>query len=647
MELRPFSTAEQRHVFLSFLRTTDSRHTPPNPENRDFWRRLDDLTDHGRALFIGMAAAKFIQEGIENIGKWQRGELLEYSLNKEMDIWKSICEEERLRDRAKRFISIATACGGIDLEQYDEAAVKDLLATLTRNGIYDQQTVPDQLFDLAGSMSGNLGTYSLEPDLLGEYFLRERWHMPRAAHIARRNAIRNDLLSAWEIDRLGCAQTLNRLSADFPDSSLSEWLLILIDEHGDDPVSAELLTILAVDAIFDYGDAANFDQVANASRALRAVAGRFPGHSQIQFRLARGFGNAMGGFGEHDRWRDFENAYAELRGVAERFLDDAPIQVELGRGMVTAIANYGRHARWDDLDSVYQELLELAARFPDSAKMQLERAFGAFNIIVKCGPIGRWEVVAGALRDLDYLGRRFPQDLEIARLLARALANAANLYESGNMRADLDSMDRQIGVVARRFPDDHEIQLQLASTLSIEMVATEKSERWGDLDRMYARLEGATSRFRDDRKIQLYFAKGTVNASNAYLKQERLKDLDLAYETLVEVANRYPDDEKFQLQFAMGTLNVLIRNAKTARVDKFRSAYATLKEISHRYPDDLDVQLVLVRGAGLADFFFGYSGLQQEQAEASRAFSAIRQRFPDETRSLFARLQEEVDRHGP
>jgi TIR domain len=256
LAIMPFSETTQGLLLRSFLQATNEEIKIPPEEDVEFWKNMDQLTQGGRPLYIGMVAAAIVVEGIDHIRHWHVGDLLERALQRELEIWTDASHRkptDKLARHAVRLIAIATACAGLNIR--DEAAAHHVKACLDTAHLLDNDVNTRDLYTTAATMTSG-HTYSLAPDVLGEYFLITRqWRTPSTEEIDELVQLRADLLCAWDISPLGCAQTINRAIDDFPDESRTtvRWLSLLIEERSEQVIHAFLLALVAVDAMNVYG----------------------------------------------------------------------------------------------------------------------------------------------------------------------------------------------------------------------------------------------------------------------------------------------------------------------------------------------------------------------------------------------------------
>lgn len=259
LAIEPFGEADQRSLLRSFLRAARAEIEMPADEDLEFWENMDQLTEAGRPLYIGMAAAAIAAEGIDHIRHWHRGDLLERTLDREQEIWADAAHrslrDNKIARHAVRLIAIATACGGLKIPDKDVA--RHVKECLDAAHVLDSDVSTGDLYRTAAAMmSGH--TYSLEPDLLGEYFLVTRqWRIPGAEEIDEQALLRADLQCAWDINPSGCAQTIARSMADFSDewATTLAWLSLLTEDRSDEVDHAFLLALVAADTVYVYRSA--------------------------------------------------------------------------------------------------------------------------------------------------------------------------------------------------------------------------------------------------------------------------------------------------------------------------------------------------------------------------------------------------------
>jgi len=190
LALKPLPRIHQYELLPLYLEAMMGNSIQVLPEDKTdyFWRTLDEITDHGKPLFIAIVAVTILTEGVNGIRNWRIEDLLEQLLNREKKAWKERCglNEKQLRDSETLF-ALATLCQGLDFKQHNDT----IIDTLNHYELIhsDLEKLGDQLEPLTSQQK----PFALEPDIFGEYFLLQTLKKPKRSS---EQLIKNVLIAA-------------------------------------------------------------------------------------------------------------------------------------------------------------------------------------------------------------------------------------------------------------------------------------------------------------------------------------------------------------------------------------------------------------------------------------------------------------------
>jgi len=131
--------------------------------DEDFWKSIDQLSNGGLPLFIGMAVAACFTHGYNKVRLWDQECLLDFVYNHEMRIWKQKICDEKLYNNVRLLTSIATICNGIspkNINEYD--GIVKLLGEIDLDGY--------EIRENSVMVTGNYDI-KIEPDVFGEFIV--------------------------------------------------------------------------------------------------------------------------------------------------------------------------------------------------------------------------------------------------------------------------------------------------------------------------------------------------------------------------------------------------------------------------------------------------------------------------------------------
>ncbi|MGB0732493.1 MAG: tetratricopeptide repeat protein, partial [Pontibacterium sp.] len=226
----------QKAALKSFLETlsTSAQQAVELPKDEDpFWKKLDELSDKGRPLFIGMVAIAIANGGLGKIRDWNREEVLNYVLEHEKDAWSRHLGELTTQEQDKAYQLLAFCCvaGGIGIgkeglgEEESEGDSEEFwFDDLLNSGIFGDEDQLEKLFTALHKIT-NRSDLLIQPDIFAEYFVLSLWgsEAGRLSSPLSRKA-KKLLCLAFRLYPSDVEAFIYRSATDFPNQqSVSVW----------------------------------------------------------------------------------------------------------------------------------------------------------------------------------------------------------------------------------------------------------------------------------------------------------------------------------------------------------------------------------------------------------------------------------------
>ncbi|PIE00802.1 MAG: hypothetical protein CSA79_02155 [Thiothrix nivea] len=222
-ELKPLTKTEQRTALASFLASLQSDQTLPEDDS-EFWQSLNELSDQGRPLFIGMVAVAIAEHGIHNLREWNQQALLDYVLEHEKVAWHRQFPKYSTEQQAKiyQLFVFTTVTSGLIFDNTEQ-----LYKTLRQCEFATDDSELEANIAAVNQLSGGTGSYALQPDIFGEYFVLQQWaYRPDVPNAL----LHRRLLAAHKYNAKSTYAFLTRAAIDFPkDKTPFHWLSALRD----------------------------------------------------------------------------------------------------------------------------------------------------------------------------------------------------------------------------------------------------------------------------------------------------------------------------------------------------------------------------------------------------------------------------------
>jgi len=273
LELKPLQN-KSAEIVVEFLKKAGERRIAKkvaDTKDQQFWGKVERLSDYGRPLYLGLIAALLVENNGKLTNENSVENLLSSQIDRELYRWSLLCENnDQLLHSVINTLGIGTAMRGIPLQS--EKSIKLHI----ENGCHENHvryaaTIFHELFtERLTKINGYDARYSirkivelgfceisLEPDILGEYFLISLWSRWGSKHASHRNAffpplsesdITLQMVTAYRLNPINFVYTLDQLrNYTVASSELSSWIYSLINEisESDRPMNnLELLYLV-------------------------------------------------------------------------------------------------------------------------------------------------------------------------------------------------------------------------------------------------------------------------------------------------------------------------------------------------------------------------------------------------------------------
>ena len=527
-----------RNALWQIITTIINDRNAPHIQRDTMFALLEKIDPQLRPLFVTFAAEAVAAGGLGQLRRWKSRDLVNFILVGEFDLWRKtlhvttpgVSAEARTRfEEHLNLVTFATVAGG---------QPEKVCEILRSYGIKaPERPLPDWLRVMTGyAPEGKTeGVVRLEPDILGELFVLERWagEFSVDSNTGASQAQTQRLMDvAFAEKHHQTIDFFKRCLDDFPDHpSLGRIADIQIPE-GDQAAYGFFMDysvnmghvggILSDAGRTDLSKQC-FSQILKQGRCLsRSETAPFQSHYHES--LAAALNNlAIAAVEQGDveaATRDFDEAIALLDAVASAASGDHYERYQFADLLASVLRNRAQcRARGDDIPGAFADL----ARILDDPDV-FDR-LRAEALLVRAGLHFRREDDEAALADYEgILGLSGPnlaeqKELATKRLIAPLAIGAARASEGGNEAAALERLDRLVTLTADR-PD-----VRAMALVNRSAVRWKKGDHAGAVDDCTAVLE-------DPLSPPTQRLKSLLNRGQFFLAQRRL---DLAQDDVDSV----------------------------------------------------------------------------------------------------------------
>lgn len=428
----------------------------------------------------------------------------------------------------------------------------------------------------------------IEPQLLGEYFVLERFESLN--EIQRHKFV----TSAWTFSPRGVAGTLNNLLLDFPGHSMVAQLDV-------QPTKEEALVYWAKARINVTGmaEAKHISLVEKEARWQQVldVARELPDNSEIAWVSAGVTAHMIHHFGEIQDLAKMEKAIGELRRIARVFHNDIRVVKLVLAGLTNSLKCYYDHDRCDNAVTAFKIIQSVSEKVKNDSIQMIHFAASA-NVMNCYGKLGRWEELDETLVVLDDIIARSPS-VVLHRLASGAFGNAIRQFLRYGRLTKASPRLQRLREIAVRFPEDSYIQLEYAKSTADAMLQYKQQECRLEMKKSFQDLVETTARFVDNSesrsKFQSELARGAANCINRCVGQT-LDDMLYFWDVLRNVGKRYPRSQEIREHIAMGGANALELLRSIQNAVKVPAIFEVLIDSTHDFPGSVIIKNQFIHG---------------------------------------------------
>ncbi len=435
----------------------------------------------------------------------QEGVLSEIIKRDRLTRWTLAVPDQPTLRRYERALALATLVQGLDLSilSDQERHFGEKAAKWLPTGGPDLDMNILEVFGVTGTQ-----LTSLEPDILGEFFVLELLtHSDVPADV--KSALLNGCM---RLNHPAPSVFLLRVRNDFP-NRFEELLSPNDVRECKDLAALRVFSALSVDYV---NICANQNDLSAATQLLDAISdanGSFKDR-EIALGEVRAAVNVTSDAGSAQDWPRVEAMLARLDRARAAYPDDREIALEEAKAAVNVTHDAGSAQDRARVEAMLARLDKVRAACPDDQEIALAEAKAAVNVTHHAGSAQDWPRVEAMLARLDGVRAAYPDDREIALEEAKAAVNVTHDAGSAQDWPLVEAMLARLDGVRAACPDDREIALREARAAVNVTNDAGSAQDWPRVEAMLARLDGVRSAFPDDREIALLEVQAAVNVTN-------------------------------------------------------------------------------------------------------------------------------------
>ncbi len=239
-KLAPLSKDQLPQLLRHFLNAL-GRSDIKVPDDAEFVAHLDELSAHGRPLYIGMAAIAVADQGaVGQLRNWRREDLLKRLLDREQMTWlrqlATLTQDQQRR--VIDLLAVNTMVDGLDEEN------EQVWARLTDSPLIKQDSELENFWQALTTLTGN-PKCTLQPDIFAEYFLLQQWPAKPGPARAREKQL---ILFSYTLSPRNTLITISRCAIDYTQDPTAfrwwTWLRETADNDTAKPLYEQALDIV-------------------------------------------------------------------------------------------------------------------------------------------------------------------------------------------------------------------------------------------------------------------------------------------------------------------------------------------------------------------------------------------------------------------
>ena len=551
---------------IAFFFERQNKPRPSKSETLTLLRSIDPGMRPLFAAFLGDALA----EGRDARG-WDRERLVGYVLRNERKWWPS-----DLRAEEEHLYVLATMTRGLNLE----AALAEQSPILP-----DERTIDEErLCELVGRPIAD-ALPPLEPDILGELLVLE--HLRKKP--LRLKPLRN---LAWRL----------------APSSMELFLVLLMQDYGDDPLAQKLVEPptdvepgilhswakhIVSQLFFPYQK-----RHIKHYQDLRILSEENPNSAQMRECRAKALFNLIADLAPKNISTS-TTYYEELRQLAFAHPDEPILRDEQGRAAVNLLNAFGVSASEllseetyiDSLFKWYKELVELVNKHTDETILREHLAFAQVNLINDLCSIKNNKSFK-IYYELRKLANDYPDEIFLCIQQGRGLVNLAFDIDAGNLNK-IKTLLQNYKNSINNYPNVSVLFVQLAEITFNLFICFVEQDNIDQAQALYSDLRYLAKQH-NLAEARIRQAKAVVNLIG------RVKE-DIAWKIYAEIQNlvlNYQDEVELCEAQSMAAVNLIIQ-LNTNDLKAVVLLFDDIENLSQLYPDKPTLAEQLAKGKWL------------------------------------------------
>ena len=538
-----------------------------NDQNRqDIYERVCSFhhqEEGGSPLYTILTTDAFLNQ--IPLNSLDTNKLMEYVLNRDEEYWETtICgSDPELYRCFKEMLVYATATGGWDFTPLREPLTEEAecLRKISRQG---KSAVWEKFSQIVTkSAEGNPMLKSLEPDLIGEYFVLN-FLRDQVADERYRERIRLFWEKPWPYAYFLERCVDSYLSQQEFQELLDENKTVFWYKKGNE-LAAHLSAMLTVNLITEQDAVAGAESV---ERLRKLSQEEYVMNENIALAYAKGLLNLSNKQALSGRKASVER----LRKLSDQYAANKAIALEYVKGLFNLSNVQDLSGRKESVE----HMRELSGQYAGNEEIALEYAKGLVNLSIAQDLSGR----KANVERLWELSARYKKNEAIALAYAKGLFNLSTAQDLSGRKASVE----RLWELSARYKKNEEIVLEYAKGL----VNLSTTQDLSDCKASVERLWELSARYKKNEEIVLEYAKGLFNLTT---EQDR-SSTEANVKCLGELSGEYAENEAIALVYAQGLVNL----SADQDLSGCKASVERLWELSARYKKNEAIALAYARG---------------------------------------------------
>jgi tetratricopeptide (TPR) repeat protein len=248
----------------------------------------------------------------------------------------------------------------------------------------------------------------LTPDILGEYFILDRWQNHRR-YMETLTEI------AWDYKSWPSVEFITRTAQDFPESHVIDWIVDQIKRNPDSHYKKSVLLGNLVDC---YGEIKKIDKAEKYFGYIYSLWWQNKNDRHISLQLAKaGFCLVF----DHVDINKAVRCYDRLKESLKDYKNDEYISLQLMKAGFCLVHDYGKYDKIDQSQNIFNGLYGLWQQHKTDEYISVQLAKAGFCLVHDYGRLKQIERAQSIFDTIyDLWGQQHKSDVYIAFQLARA-----------------------------------------------------------------------------------------------------------------------------------------------------------------------------------------------------------------------------------